>query len=276
LLDTIDAQLSKAQFKELSKLMYDISGVEIQQGKEGLIQSRLTKRLRLLHLPNFDTYLKYLKSREGGNEVLAMMDQLTTNKTHFFREKPHFDLLQNRILPELQKLGKRKLRIWCAGCSSGEEPYSISILLNECLPDLAAWDVRILATDISPSMLEKCRNATYTQHALQETPNLLVSKYFTKQDLKGEQMFRVQDKVTRKVHFAQLNLMTSWPMKGPFDVIFCRNVMIYFNQATRHSLVKRYYNLLKTDGYLLIGHSESLTNQGRGEFTYIQPAAYQK
>ncbi|MCP4546224.1 MAG: protein-glutamate O-methyltransferase [bacterium] len=276
MLESIDAQLSKDHFKKLSNLMYNISGVEIQAGKEGLIQSRLTKRLRALQLPNFDSYLEYLGSKKGQEELLAMMDQLTTNKTHFFREKPHFDMLRNKIMPEIKATGSHKLRIWCAGCSSGEEPYTISMVLNESLPNIASWDIRILATDISPSMLDKARQRQYFKSTLMETPPAMIQKYFKKEGRGEQAQYQVKDNVAKLIHFAQLNLMTAWPMRGPFDVIFCRNVMIYFNQATRQQLVERYYKLLRPGGYLLIGHSESLTNQGRGEFNYIQPAAYQK
>jgi chemotaxis protein methyltransferase CheR len=201
-----------------------------------------------------------------------MVEVITTNKTGFFREIEHFDYLRKRVLPELKK---RRVRLWSAGCSSGEEPYSLAILLREELPAIERMDVRILATDISQSMLEKARLAVYEKESLGSMPTMLVQKYFDCFRNGSAYHYRVKDHARSMVQHGRLNLVEAWPLKGPFSVILCRNVMIYFERSTQQSLVNRFWDLLEPGGHLFVGHSESLSMITH-KFNYVKPAIYQK
>jgi chemotaxis protein methyltransferase CheR len=267
-------ELSPAEFEKISQMIYRLCGICLPPGKEGLVKTRLTKRLRALGLGGFTEYLEYVERDATRQELATMLDLLTTNKTSFFRERQHFDFLCQRVLPGLQATN-RPVRFWSAGCSSGEEPYSLAILLHEHLPDVGRRDVRILATDISARMLTKAREAVYDEELVSDLPPPLLRKYFAGVRTQPTRAYQVSDKVRALVRFARLNLMEAWPMKGPFDAIFCRNVMIYFDQPTRQRLVQRYYELLRTGGYLFVGHAESLTALAH-DFSYVQPAVYVK
>lgn len=270
--DYYSLKLSSQQFEKISRLVYQISGIDLHEGKEELVKARLMKRLRQLGLPDFNHYLKYLSGDKSGVEIGAMVDILTTNKTNFFREAEHLNFLKEEIIPTW---GKNPIRIWSAGCSSGEEPYSIAIVLMESIPNIAHRDIKILATDISDRMMERARLGVYDEETLQIMPAFLRHKYFDRTETGSGRKYRVNARLQALVSFAKLNLMESWPMKGPFDVIFCRNVMIYFDRPTQENLVKRFWNLLKEDGYLLVGHSESLSFLAH-EYRYLMPAVYQK
>ncbi len=271
-IDLLSLELSEPQFKKISQLMHRLCGVSLHNGKEELVKARLTKRLRALGLGNFEQYMRYVEHDNSGQELTSMIDMLTTNKTSFFRESQHFDYLRQRILPGLTNGG---IRLWSAGCSSGEEPYSIAILLREEMSDVDRKDVRILATDISTRILERAREAVYAQNTLQGIPPRLLPKYFTCIRAKPTRAYQIKDNARAMVRLARLNLMESWPMKGPFDVIFCRNVMIYFDKPTREELVNRFWQLLKPGGHLFVGHSESLAHLSH-KFNYVQPAVYIK
>lgn len=268
----IPIKLEKAQFEKISQLVYRLTGINLHPGKEELVNARLTKRLRALRLKSFDAYMEYLKQVNPEGELIAMTEAMTTNKTSFFREQHHFDYLGQQIIPGLKN---RKIRVWSAGCSSGEEPYSIAILLNEATQDPTLWDIRILATDLSSRMLACGRKGIYDTSHLQDVPSLLISKYFTCIETKPVRSYQIIEPLRRLVHFAKLNLMEEWPMSGPFDVIFCRNVMIYFDKPTQERLIHRFWKLLKPGGYIFTGHSESLTGSAH-KFHYVQPAIYLK
>lgn len=268
----LQLELSHAQFEEVRQIVYQKCGINLTPGKEELVKSRLTKRLQVLALNNFAEYLQFVKQDTSGTELAQMLDVLTTNKTYFYRESAHFDYLCQEILPHLRQ---PKLRIWSAGCSSGEEPYTIALLLREHLKNIDQYDVRILATDLSMRVLETAQKAIYSADTLSELPPTLLQKYFTLAPGAAGRTYCVNDNVRKLVKFARLNLLAEWPMKGPFDVIFCRNVMIYFDLVTRQRLVQRYWQLLAPGGRLFIGHSESL-NGINHQFRYIQPAAYVK
>ncbi len=270
--DFFSLKLSEKQFRHISNTVYKVSGIDLHQGKEELVKARLLKRLRHLRLGSFDRYLKYIEQDQSGLEVQSMVDVLTTNKTHFFRESEHLDFLKNEIVA---KLGREKIRIWSAGCSSGEEPYSIAITLMEALPDIEKADVKILATDISERMIAKAREGIYEQETLKPLPSQLCHKYFRCSSQSQPRRYQAQARVQALVSFAMLNLMEEWPMSGPFDVIFCRNVMIYFDKPTQERLVRRFWPLLKEGGHLMVGHSESLTFLSH-EYRYVRPAVYQK
>jgi chemotaxis protein methyltransferase CheR len=229
------------------------------------------RQMRRLGLNSFDSYLEYIQNDSRGEELAVMVDALTTNKTSFFREPQHFDFLRTQVLPRLQQ---KRLRLWSAACSSGEEPYTIAMLLREELPQLDTWDCRILATDISDRVLIKAREAVYEEDIVRDIPSAFVSRYMTRLGIKPD-AYRINDNVRKLITFANLNLMDPWPMRGPFDVIFCRNVMIYFDKSTQKALVHRFWEMLKPGGYLFVGHSESLTTSSQ-EFRYAQPAVYVK
>jgi chemotaxis protein methyltransferase CheR len=209
-------------------------------------------------------------------EIGAMVDVLTTNKTHFFREFEHLEFLRDEIIP---RFSKGPIRIWSAGCSSGEEPYSIAIMLSEAIPDIGKRDIKILATDISYRMMEQARQGLYDEETLKFMPAQLRLKYFRKTEARDghsrSHRYRVVPQLQSMVSFAKLNLMEEWPMRGLFDVIFCRNVMIYFDKPTQENLVKRFWSFLRESGYLLVGHSESLTFLTH-DYRYLKPAVYQK
>lgn len=270
--DYYSLELSSRQFDKISRLVYQISGIDLHEGKEELVKARLLKRLRHLKLPDFDHYLKYLLNDKDGVEIQAMVDMLTTNKTHFFREPEHLIFFKDEIIPGLSH---DSVRIWSAGCSSGEEPYSIAIVLRENIPGIDKRDVRILATDISGRMMEKARQGMYDEETLKFMPHPFRNKYFKKVDSGKTYKYQVSPMLQSMVSFARLNLMEEWPMSGLFDVIFCRNVMIYFDKPTQEKLIRRFRSVLREDGYLLVGHSESLTFLTH-DYRYLQPAVYQK
>jgi chemotaxis protein methyltransferase CheR len=230
------------------------------------------KRLRVLAIPDFDSYIRFISTEQGRDELGPMIDVMTTNKTSFFREPEHFAFLKEKVLPELN--GGR-IRLWTAACSSGEEAYSLAMLIRDELPGIEKRDMRILATDISKRMLEKARSAVYPEDALESLPAGYLQKYFTPLRHGTARLHRVTESVRTMVLPAWLNLMDAWPMKGPFQVIFCRNVMIYFDRPTQQRLIQRFFELIEPGGYLFVGHSEGLSAISH-QFRYIRPAVYRK
>lgn len=259
-------------FHEISSLMGRISGVKLTDNKFGLVRSRLRKRLRALHYRDFPEYLRHIQGRNGREELSTMVDLLTTNKTSFFRESAHFDFMVEHILPHITS----PVTIWSAGCSSGEEPYTLGMVLRENLSDTISDQSRILATDLSNEVLAKAEQGTYSYDTVKSIPAPFGGKYFsTVPSLNGERWQQVSGRLRAMIQFARLNLMRPWPMKGPFDMIWCRNVMIYFDTATRELLVQRFSELLAPGGYLFVGHSEGL-NGLQHDLKYVQPAVYRK
>jgi len=269
----ISVELTDAHFKKISQLVYRLCGIYLKEGKESLVRARLMKRLRALSINDFETYIKYIESKEGANELVFMVDVITTNKTGFFREPAHFEYLRDNILPELKS---RKLRFWSAACSSGEEAFSLAIILKESIPDIENRDVKILATDISVRMLEKARQAIYVEDSLRDIPPAFLQKYFFRlQNNRQAVHYQIKDNIKEIVRVARLNLIEPWPMKGTFNVIFCRNVMIYFDRATQQTLINRFWDYLESGCYLFVGHSEGLSAISH-KFDYVRPAIYRK
>jgi chemotaxis protein methyltransferase CheR len=271
--NSIQAELNARNFDAIREAVYRRIGIRFNPGKEELVRSRLIKRLRALGMGGFDEYLAYIDEDSSAQELDIMVDLLTTNKTAFFREPQHFDYLRTRILPA-HIAHKTAARIWSAGCSTGEEPYSIAALIAEEWPDAVKCGVRILATDISGRVLAIARAAEYGMEALKDLPPGYLRRHFLPASAGRPCCYVVHPKVRSLVRFARLNLMDEWPMHGPFDVIFCRNVMIYFDPATRKSLVQRFWQLLSPGGRLFVGHSESLATSR--QYQYVQPAIYMK
>lgn len=267
-----ECELTADQFARITRLLHEHAGIRMREGKEGLVRARLTKRLRKLGLPDFDAYLAFVEKEPSRQEFAEMIDALTTNKTSFLREATHFDFLRESVFPDL----RGPVRIWSAGCSSGEEPYTLAMLCNEGFGEGGGRDVRILATDISHRVLATAKAGTYPADTMSDVPAAWMQKYWTrKTDQGGRAVCEAQPNLRRLVHFAKLNLMERWPMQGPFDAILCRNVMIYFDKATQQQLVERYWALLRPGGHLFVGHSESLTGLAH-RFRYVQPAVYVK
>lgn len=275
------ADLSVLEFHRVRDLLHRVCGIRLQDGKEQLVKARLWKRVRSLGLDGYSEYLDRVESSSGAEELVQMVDSLTTNKTSFFREPAHFEFLRDHIGEAI--VSGRELRIWSAGCSTGQEPYTIAITMLEAAgrapaPNPAAGsggEFRVLATDISNRVLDEARRGRYPGSDLDGVDSSLVGRYFTRSNEGGRPAFTVADRVRRAVRFAKLNLMGEWPMHGPFDFIFCRNVMIYFDLATQQKLIRRFGEILRPGGHLLVGHSESLSGRAQG-FTYVQPATYRK
>jgi chemotaxis protein methyltransferase CheR len=271
-MNLVSADLSASQFEQIRRLIYAKCGISLHAGKEALVRARLMKRLRALKLATVSEYMTLLGSEAGRQEIGTLIDVMTTNKTSFFRESAHFDFLAETVLPAI---GSKRMRFWSAACSSGEEPYTLAMTLREALPKIDQQDVLILATDISKRMLEAARRAVYSASRVAEIPGPLLQKYFVKIQSGQAPAYKVGSELQRMVRLGWLNLMHRWPMKGPFEVIFCRNVMIYFDRPTQQGLIDRFWDLLTAGGYLFVGHSEGLSGV-RHRFQYVRPAVYQK
>lgn len=268
-------ELSDATFGKLRTLLKQRSGIDVGTHKRTLVYGRLVRRLRALGLPSFNEYLTLIEDPSSA-ESKEFLNSLTTNVTELFRESHHFEFLSQRVIPEAQKRhGARRLRIWSAGCSSGEEPYSIAITLAEA-DALAGWDTKILATDIDSDVLARAERGVYPLDKVEKLPRA-AQRYFRRGEGKNLGWARAADELRERIRFRRLNLLGDWPMQGQFDAIFCRNVVIYFDTATRERLVSRFADMLLEGGYLFMGHSESLTGGSSdklspcGKTVYVKP-----
>ncbi|MDR3375914.1 MAG: protein-glutamate O-methyltransferase [Ancalomicrobiaceae bacterium] len=250
------------EFRFIAELMHETTGIKLNPSKMNMVYARLVRRLRELQLPSFAAYCRLLREPEGEEEMSQLINALTTNLTRFFREPHHFDHIRQVVVPALMARvnRSRRLRIWSAGCSSGEEPYSIAMVLAEQMRELDRWDARILATDLDSTMLATGSAGLYPFSALADIGPARLARHFAKS---GNHLL-VNDQLRQLISFKQLNLVNPWPMKGPFDAIFCRNVMIYFDQPTKAGLIARFTELLAPGGWLYVGHSESLLEPGSG------------
>jgi len=238
-------------FRKIVQMVRSTTGIALTERKRDLVYGRLSRRIRKLGLPDFESYCALLEGEQGESECRELVNAITTNMTSFFREAHHFDILQREILPAL--VGQQRLRIWSAGCSSGEEPYSIAMVLQDTLEKSRCPDAKILATDIDTQVLEKARAGVYRAEQVNPVPTALRRKYIT-----GDEPCEIAPAVRQLVTFKPLNLFSTWPMNGPFDVIFCRNVVIYFDKPTQRELFNRFGQIIRPGGWLVIGHSESL------------------
>jgi chemotaxis protein methyltransferase CheR len=265
--------LRPGEFEKISRLAYEHFGLDLHNGKQGLVSARLGKKLRELGLKSFQEYYDYVKADRTGAALESMVDQLTTNHTSFFREPRHFEFLRKTIFPTLRS--RSQIHIWSAACSSGEEPYSIAMSLLEESPQEAAHKVRIKATDISTRVLEKAKNGVYPAERFQGIPADIMHRYLLKGQNSAANNFRFKSEIRSMIDFGHLNLMEKLPEGYHCSVIFCRNIMIYFDKPTQQSLVQRLTEHIEDGGYLFIGHSESLNSISHG-LEYVSPATYRK
>ncbi len=266
--------MKKTTFDKFRRLVYEKSGILLNEGKESLVASRIGKRMRMLGIDNHDKYLKYVTEDKDGTELVLFLDVISTNVTHFFRESRHFDFFGQEI-KKLCNAGQSKIRIWCAASSSGEEPYSIAMTFLENANNFYG-DVKILATDISTRILKQAKAGEYVESKINKVPSVLLSRYFDKNSNSQDVKYKAKPSITNMITFARLNLsQTPYPMQGPFDFIFCRNVMIYFDNIVRSKLLKEAYRLLKPGGFLIVGHAESLTGM-LSNLKTVEPSIYIK
>ncbi len=251
--------LTDRDFQTIRKLVYDHTGITLSDGKKDMIYSRLVRRLRQLGLHRFRDYVALLED-ESSDEIGNFINSVTTNLTAFFREQHHFDYLRDELLPELMKrrASDRRIRIWSAGCSTGEEPYSIAMTVREVIPENSGWQVRILATDLDTNVLATASRGVYSEERLNGVPKAMLKRWFLRGKGANAGKVRVREGLRRMILFKQLNLMKEWPVKPGVDILFCRNVVIYFDKPTQRKLFDRFADVLADEGHLFIGHSETL------------------
>jgi chemotaxis protein methyltransferase CheR len=254
------AQLSDTDFAKLSKFIYTQYGIKMPYEKKIMLQSRLQKRLRALCIYSFKEYIDYVFGGNNNDEVIHMMDVVSTNKTDFYREPSHFDFLKNSLLPKLYET-KKIIKIWSAGCSSGPEVYTLAIELSEFANTHQGFDFSIFGTDISTLMLKKAHAAVYPEDMVEVIPLDLKKKYLLKSKDRTKKLVRVNEQLRKKVKFQRLNFIEDqFSINEQFDIIFCRNVLIYFDRETQEKVINKLCNFLKLDGIFFLGHSESITN----------------
>jgi chemotaxis protein methyltransferase CheR len=259
-------------FRAIAAMLHGDAGIALPESKATLVYSRLAKRLRVLGIESFRDYCVLIASEEGADERVRMLAALTTNVTRFFREPHHFEHLKTSVLPPLIAKAKagEKVRLWSAACSSGQEPYSMALTLLSILPDAGRYDIRILASDIDPNMVAEGAAGVYGEAALEPVPAPLRERWFTPvTGHRSEKLWGASEELRDLVAFRELNLIGEWPMKGKFQAIFCRNVVIYFNDDTQSKVWSRFTPLLEPGGVLYIGHSERVIGPAA---SVLQPA----
>jgi chemotaxis protein methyltransferase CheR len=279
--NSFNLSFSDRDYRAITEFVHKTAGINLLEGKKELVRTRLGKRMRQLRMTDFNTYFKHVMNDNTGEEIIFLLDALATNLTSFFREDQHFTFMSNTMLPALEARcrakGSHRLRIWSAACSSGEEPYTIAMVILEKSPYFGlGGDCKILGTDISTKVLGIAQKGLYGPERMKTVPPMFLSKYFQKtHGEKGSTMFQVSSQLRSLIAFRRLNLMDPLPFRNPLDLIFCRNVMIHFDKPTIDRLVNKYYQILTPGGYLFIGHSESLSGLTHN-FKYVKPCIYQK
>lgn len=266
--------MTDADFKNVSNLAYEYTGIVLGPQKRDMVYGRLARRLRDLGLKAVSDYIPLVKD-DVNQEVSKFINAITTNLTSFYREAHHFEFISSTLIPELTKTNSstKRIRAWSAGCSTGEEPYSIAMTFKEHM-NLQGWDFKILATDLDSQVLSKGQQGVYDIDRIESIDPRYKKKWFLK-DKNQPDIVKVKPEVQALIKFKRLNLLEKWPMKGGFDFIFCRNVVIYFNAETQAVLFERYADMLKEGGYLIIGHSETLDRKCN-RFQSIGKTIYQK
>jgi len=252
--------LSNDEFKFLCTLVYDTTGIVLDERKKEMVYRRLMRRTRALKIPSFSEYCTLLAAHDSS-ELPEFINTITTNLTSFFREKHHFEYLEQTFLPQHQRefASSRQLRIWSSACSTGEEAYSLAISLQSTMAEaLRDWDARILATDLDSNVLATASAGIYKAERIKDLDPQLCKKWFKRGIGSNSEFVKTHPQLKELITFKQLNLLHEWPVNGPFDIIMCRNVLIYFDKATQKNLVERFNQLLRPGGLLILGHSESI------------------
>lgn len=275
-LDATDVELTAQEFDLLRKIVYDQSRIKLADTKVQMLRRRVQRRMGVLGLDSVHAYCDCLR-KSDGKELTRFIDEVTTNLTYFFREKHHFDYLKETVLPAILATARStRLRTWSAGCSTGEEPYSLAIVLKEMERQFSGWDARILASDLSFDVLETCRRGIYDLSQIEEyTSPQRIKRWFRRSSASSDTSMAIDPSLRQVITFNQLNLFDPWPMKRKFDVIFCRNVMIYFDKPTKEKLVERFADVLLPGGHLFVGHSESIMGTS-DKFTLVHKTTYRK
>ncbi|MCF8067026.1 MAG: protein-glutamate O-methyltransferase CheR [Desulfobacterales bacterium] len=271
-------KISDESFALFSALVYDKCGINLHSGKKELVQARLGRRLRETASRSFEDYYSFLLNKDTGSELVEMLNAISTNLTSFFREIKHFNFMESVVLKDFCDANSttlKKFNIWSAGCSSGEEPYSLFMCINDFFEKYPKLQINIMATDISTKVLSIAQRGVYEQARLKTVPVDRLRKYFQKGADRWAGYYRIKTKVKENITFRRFNLMDIFPFKEKYDVIFCRNVMIYFDKEIQEKVVNKYYDSLVPGGYLFIGHSESLMGT-RNRFSYVKPTIYRK
>jgi chemotaxis protein methyltransferase CheR len=262
--DLYSTSMTMRHYKRLSEFIYNEVGIKLPPNKKIMVEARIRKRLKLLSISSFGEYCDYLFSPHGiETELIHMIDVITTNKTDFFREPVHFDYLTQSAVPELLNTSvqgvRRKINVWSAGCSTGEEPYTLSIVLSEFGEKHSGFNFGVLASDICTEVLQKAAKGIYDMEKIEGIPVILKHKYFMKNKDKNKKFVRVIPELRALINFRRVNLMDStFGIEGPIDIIFCRNVIIYFDRPTQERLLNKFYKQLTSGGYLFMGHSETM------------------
>lgn len=275
--DSVVRTLGDKEFNDIRTVIKELTGISMGDSKHQLIHRRLSSRLKATGINTFQGYLEYLRKGDTA-ELEAFTNSITTNLTSFFREPHHFDYLAREIIPEIvanKDATNKRLRIWSAGCSTGEEPYSIAMTLRESLQNIDQWDAKILCTDLDSDVLNICRAGIYSQRRVEKVAENRLRRWFRKSRAQDDDRLIVSPQLQELITFKQLNLMHDWPMKGRFDAIFCRNVIIYFDKPTQRVLIDRFADSLEEGGTLILGHSESLFNVS-DRFSLIGKTIYRR
>ncbi|MBU4260915.1 MAG: protein-glutamate O-methyltransferase [Proteobacteria bacterium] len=276
--DYFMVRLSSRDFSRLSRFVYEQCGIKMPEAKKTMLEGRLQKRLRVLGMTSFAEYIDYLfDPSENNQELVQMIDQVTTNKTDFFREPDHFDYLREQVLPAWwEKCGTRRLMLWSAGCSTGQEPYTLAMVLSEFAASRNGFDFQILATDISTRALDQARKAVYNEDLLAPVPQALKTKYLLRSKDRQSGLVRIVPQLRARVKLRRLNFLeTDFGLREPLDIIFCRNVIIYFDRPTQARLLQRFYDNLRIGGYVFMGHSETLSGLDV-PLVSVAPTVYRK
>lgn len=272
--------LSAEEFDAIRLIVKSQTGISLGLHKRDLVISRLSRRLRALELNSFQEYIDYLNESGDEDEVVQMVNRITTNKTDFFREKHHFDFMHDKVLPALfrdgEASGRRVLRIWSAGCSSGEEPYTIAMTVATFFDKKPGWDIKILATDIDTGMLTTASAGEYEEALLEPVPRNMLAKFFARQRDASGFHYKVKPDLRKMITFRKFNFMNeTYPLRPEMDIVFCRNVLIYFDNDDKKSILTKIHKVLRPGGHLFVGHSESLM-MVKNLFQYVGTTVYQK
>lgn len=275
--------LTEIDFLKFKNLIYKNTGIFLRDTKVEMVNSRLLNRLRTLKISTFTDYYNYLIRVDDGTELLEMINCITTNKTDFFRENHHFEFMYKYILPKIKQnaynTGNLEFKAWSAACSTGEEPYTIAIVLKDFFKDNTGWNLKVLASDLDTNVLKKAYEGVYTQEVVTPIPPHLLREYFYKGEEENKGFFKVKEKLQYIITFKKINLIDDvYPISSPLDVIFCRNVFIYFDNQTVEMIVNKFSRYLKPGGFLFLGHSESIDLEGtfKGRFKLVAHTVYMK